>query len=56
MQFLKAKVNGASGAGADIGWNFYKFMVDKKGWPTKVFPQDYDVAKVEQEVYRLLTM
>uniref|UniRef100_A0A7S3VSB7 Glutathione peroxidase n=1 Tax=Dunaliella tertiolecta TaxID=3047 RepID=A0A7S3VSB7_DUNTE len=55
-QFLKAKLPKQKGGGSDIGWNFFKFIIDKRGNPTRLFPQTYDVARVEQEVYRLLTL
>nr|QBY35584.1 glutathione peroxidase 2 [Dunaliella salina] len=56
FQFLKAKLPKQKGGGSDIGWNFFKFIIDKRGNPTRLFPQTYDVARVEQEVYRLLTL
>lgn len=37
-------------------WNFFKYIVNKEGVPVRMLPQDYDIATVEQEVYRQLSV
>jgi glutathione peroxidase len=44
-QFLRQQLpvseggGGGAGYGRDIGWNFFKYVVNKKGQPVKLFPQ-----------------
>jgi len=45
---------GGQGYGRDIGWNFFKFVVNRAGQPVKLFHQTWDVAAVEAEIYKLL--
>jgi|AntDeeMinimDraft_4_1070355.scaffolds.fasta_scaffold39859_1 glutathione peroxidase-family protein len=54
LQFLKAKTPAEQGGGKELGWNFFKFVINKKGFPVKLFSQEWDAAAVEQEVYREL--
>lgn len=53
-QFLKTQVPEEQGRGADLGWNFYKYLVDRHGQPVKRFQQDYNAAAVEAAVEELL--
>ncbi|GAX78274.1 hypothetical protein CEUSTIGMA_g5716.t1 [Chlamydomonas eustigma] len=59
-KFLRQKLpvseggGGGLGYGRDLVWNFFKFVVNKKGQPVKLFHQNYDSSALEHEVYRLL--
>ncbi|KAG1669206.1 hypothetical protein FOA52_001457 [Chlamydomonas sp. UWO 241] len=59
-QFLKRELpvseggGGSTAGGTDLGWNFFKFVVNKRGQPVKLYPQAFDQAALEQMIYTLL--
>ncbi|KAL6755026.1 glutathione peroxidase, partial [Haematococcus lacustris] len=62
FKYLKAHAPEADGGGGgtqpgqDIGWNFFKFLVDKDGNVVKRFDQMWTTSIIETEVYRLLQL
>ena len=55
-QHLPASQGGGGGQPSDFAlrWNFCKFVVDRSGFPVRLFPSAFDAVELEREILRLL--
>ena len=47
-KYLKEKLNGE--AGADIEWNFVKFLIDKNGQPVKRYDKKVEPMAIVEDI------
>ncbi len=52
-KYLKGELKGKKGA--DISWNFEKFLIDREGYPALRFSPRTEPAALEKEIEKLLT-